>query len=180
MMTQVKAFFVTVVGTEAPAEIEGLSEADLAKFKLPDELPLLACLKRALRAVTLIYAKRMKRQAGQNDTGPAAVGSPSSSAMTAADFVAPHLVNAADVGDFLLKTGLGVLPFHLQADQPVWNAFKNHNDEAKLRGRTPFLYIELTSLRCATDNTRFSRSVPQWTSAFLRYATVAVGFGHPS
>ncbi|CAE8721829.1 unnamed protein product, partial [Polarella glacialis] len=131
-------------------------------------------------AVILIYARRMKRQAGQNDTGPAAVGSPSSSVMTTANFVAPHLVNAADVGYFLLKTCLGVLPFHLQADQPMWNAFKNRNDEAKLQGRTPFLYIELTSLRCATDNTRFSRSVSQWTSTFLRYATVAVGFGHLS
>ncbi|CAE8618289.1 unnamed protein product, partial [Polarella glacialis] len=161
---EVEAFFVTVVGADTPAEMEGLSEADLAKFK----------------AVILIYARRMKRQAGQNDTGPAAVGSPSSSVMTTANFVAPHLVNAADVGYFLLKTCLGVLPFHLQADQPMWNAFKNRNDEAKLQGRTPFLYIELTSLRCATDNTRFSRSVSQWTSTFLRYATVAVGFGHLS
>jgi hypothetical protein len=34
MMIQVEAFFVTVVGADTPAEIEGLSEADLAQVQV--------------------------------------------------------------------------------------------------------------------------------------------------
>ncbi|CAE8640705.1 unnamed protein product [Polarella glacialis] len=117
MLAQVEEFSVTVVGAENPVAAEGLSEADREKVKLPEALPLRACVKGTPRAVKSVYAaKRLKRRAMQNGTGPATVGSPALSSGATANFLAPPLVKIADVGDFLLKIGLGGLPFHLQAD----------------------------------------------------------------
>ncbi|CAE8612287.1 unnamed protein product [Polarella glacialis] len=209
MLAQVEEFFVTAVGAVNAAAAEGFNEADLEKVKLPEALPLRACVKRTLRAVDSVYAaKRMKRQAMQNGTGPTAVGSTALSEGAAANFLAPPLVKTADEafhftcrrtgrcgmqfrittmrrsykGEHLYieLTSKDVLPHWVPIDSVGGRIPLKGEDDVQLTGNQNVATLNALTkaLRSATDNTRFFRPVPQWMNAFLRYAAVAVCFGH--
>eukprot|EP00435_Cladocopium_sp_Y103_P042868 s429_g11.t5 len=127
------SWFTDQLQVESPALAEGYTE-QLIEDKLPKELPVQACIRRVLRAVETVAQARRVQQHASGAT---------SNAQTLAKMLAPSKV--ADVASLLSKAEMKNLGFGLQAEQALWNNMQQHADECKLAGRTPFLFVDLTS-----------------------------------
>jgi hypothetical protein len=83
---------------------------------------------------------------------------------------------------YIELTSKDVLPHWVPIESAGGKFSLKGEDDVQLTGNQEVATLNpLTeALRSAIYNTRFFRSVPQWMSASLRYASVAVCFGHPS
>ena len=137
-------WFRDVLKVPHPALAEGYTEESVSS-QLPKELPVQACARRILRAVDAVgQARRMSQATGV--VGAASSGSTPgapASAQSLARILAPGKL--ADVANLLKDAGLKGISFSLQAEQNLWNHMQQHSEDCKITGKTPFLFVDLTS-----------------------------------
>ena len=130
------SWFKDQLKVASPALAEGYTEK-LIEDKLPTELPVQACIRRVLRAADAVaQARRLQHTTNVGATSPA-------SAQALAGLLVPG--KAADVASLLRQAQLQKLSFSLQAEQALWNSMNQHTEAAKVAGKTPFLFVDLTS-----------------------------------
>eukprot|EP00438_Fugacium_kawagutii_P029513 Skav222739 [mRNA] locus=scaffold2390:473992:475065:+ [translate_table: standard] len=139
VVTATISWFTDKLKIDSPALAEGYTE-QMLEGQLPTELPVQACVRRVLRAIDAVSQARRAQQA---------VGATSSAQSLAKLFVPSK---AADVASLLSKAQLANVSFSLQAEQSLWNSMHQHTEECKASGKTPFLYVDLTS----------KESLPMW------------------
>ena len=141
-------FFKDKLGCANPGSLEGYSEANLQAGGVDDLTPQRRALAiRVFRSADAVYsAKRYKKTLGAATTGlpsPGAAGVASGLSLASA-LAPPGGSPTADTTALLAVAGCSKLPYHLQAEQSLWDTLQNHTTTAVSQGKTPFAFVDLT------------------------------------